>query len=50
MQGVAKDESNSLTRLADAIAGFVRDVEDGEKGETRKLFEKAIKSDALVEV
>ena len=50
VQGVAKDENNPLTRLADAIAGFVRDVEDGEKGEARKLFEKAIKSDALVEV
>ena len=50
VQGVAKDENSPLTRLADAIAGFVRDVEDGEKGETRKLFEKAIKSDALVEV
>jgi len=31
VQGVAKDENNALVRLADAVAGFVRDVLDGDE-------------------
>lgn len=50
VQGVTKDENNSLTRLADAIAGFIRDVLDGEKGEVKTVFEEAIKTESLVEV
>lgn len=50
VQGVTKDENNSLTRLADAIAGFIRDVLDGEKGEVRQVFEEAVKQENLVEV
>ena len=38
VQGVNKDENNALIRLADAVAGFVRDVIDGEKGEIQELF------------
>lgn len=50
VQGVAKDENNSLTRLADAIAGFVRDALTEEDGETQKLFHKTVKDESLVEV
>ena len=50
VQGVKKDENNALTRLADAVAGFVRDVLDGEDGETQKLFKAAKRNNMLVEV
>lgn len=50
VQGVTKDENNALTRLADAVAGFVRDVLD-QNGEGMKgLFREAIKEESLVEV
>lgn len=49
VQGVTKDENNALTRLADAIAGFVRDVLDGNE-DMRPLFEKAKNEDVLLEV
>ncbi len=35
---IAVDENNSLVRFADAVAGFVRDVLDGDRGEAKKLF------------
>jgi len=50
VQGVAKDENNTLTRLADAIAGFVRDVLDREDVDTQKLFREATRSGVLIEV
>lgn len=50
VQGVTKDENNSLTRLADAIAGFVRDVLDKEGEDLEKLFKEAIKEESLIEV
>ena len=50
VQGITKDENNSLTRLADAIAGFVRDVLEKENKNAQKLFTKAIKEKSLVEV
>lgn len=50
VQGVAKDENNSLTRLADTIAGFVRDVLDGDWGEIRQLFDEARRREILIEV
>ena len=50
VQGVNKDENNALIRLADAVAGFVRDVLDGEKGEIQDLFKKAVKNGSLVEI
>lgn len=49
VQGVNKDENNSLIRLADAVAGFVRDVMDGGKEELI-IFKKANKSGSLVEI
>ncbi len=50
VQGVAKDENNSLIRLADSLAGFIRDVLDGDRREARKLFDRVVKSGVLVEV
>ncbi len=50
VQGVMKDENNSLVRLADAVAGFVRDVLDGDSGQAKKLFEQVVKYGTLIEV
>ncbi len=50
VQGVTKDENNALVRLADAVAGFVRDALDGESSEIVTLFEEAESAGALVEV
>ncbi len=50
VQGVSKDENNALTRLADAIAGFVRDVLTKKDAGAEKLFNEAVKNDSLVEV
>ncbi len=50
VMGVAKDENNSLIRLADSLAGFIRDVLDGDSGEAKQLFDRAVKSGVLVEV
>lgn len=49
VQGIANDENNSLTRLADSIAGFIRDVLDGDN-EMEELFNKAIQEGWIVEV
>lgn len=49
VQGITKDENNSLVRFADAVAGFVRDVLDGDRGEAKKLFEQAVRAGALIE-
>lgn len=48
--GVTRDENNALTRLADAIAGFVRDVLLKEQKDLEDLFEKAMDEKYLVEV
>lgn len=50
VQGVTKDENNSLTRLADAIAGFVRDVLDREDADAQKLFREATRAGVLIKV
>lgn len=50
VQGVARDESNALIRLADAIAGFVLDSVDGTSEEIKKLFQKAKREGMLIEV
>jgi hypothetical protein len=49
VQGVMKDENNALIRLADAVAGFVRDVLDGDTGDPRTLFDEARNSGVLIE-
>ena len=50
VRGVTKDENNALTRLADAIAGFVRDALAKEQKDAEKLFELAKADKYLVEV
>ncbi len=50
VRGVRKDENNALVRLADAVAGFVRDIEEGRVGRAKILFEKAKQAGFLIEV
>lgn len=50
VQGVAKDQNNSLIRLADAIAGFIRDIVDGGREEELILLKEAKKSGSLIEI
>jgi len=50
VRGIARDESNALTRLADAIAGFVRDALEADQGDIRSLFQKAKRDKVLIEV
>lgn len=50
VRSVRKDETNALTRLADSIAGFVRDVIDGKSEDIKELFNRAKKNGVLVEV
>lgn len=50
VRGVAKDENSPLTRLADAVAGFVRDVLEGIAGKPKILFESATRRGVLVEL
>lgn len=38
---MTKDENNALIRLADAAAGFMRDITDGQSGKLKELFTKA---------
>ncbi len=50
VRGVTKDENNALTRLADAIAGFVRDALEGQSDELQSLYREAIRKGILIEV
>lgn len=50
VQGVTKDENNALVRLADAVAGFVRDSLDSESAEIVRLFTEVRNADYLIEV
>lgn len=50
VQPVRDEESNALMRLADAVAGFVRDTLSGERQDLEVLFRKAIKEGYLREV
>jgi len=50
VQGVAKDENNALIRLADAVAGFMRDMTDGQSGKLKELFTKSQDAGVLIEV
>ena len=44
VRGVARDESNALIRLADALAGFVRDALTGEDEAAQALYNRALLS------
>ncbi len=51
IMGVAKDENNSMIRLADSVCGWVRDViEQGKDDDLSSVFKKAVKSKVLREV
>ncbi|MBI2338026.1 DUF3800 domain-containing protein [Candidatus Daviesbacteria bacterium] len=50
VQGVTRDESNSLIRLADTIAGFVRDAIDGKIEGILRIYKEAKENGALVEI
>ncbi len=50
IRGIARDETNALTRLADSIAGFVRDAIDGNSEEIKKVFREAKQGGVLVEI
>lgn len=50
IRGILSDESNSLIRLADAVAGFVRDALTGQSKEIKTLFEKAKQENMIIEI
>jgi len=50
VKGVKRDENNPLTRLADAVAGFIRDALNKERKDLEKLFDEALRNGNLVEV
>jgi hypothetical protein len=50
VRGVGRDENNALVRLADAVAGFVRDALDRDTPEVVALFERCKKRGWLIEV
>ena len=50
VRGIARDESNALTRLADTIAGFVRDALETQSGEMKTLLHRAKREGMLIEV
>ena len=49
VRGVARDESSPLTRLADALAGFVRDAETGD-AEAQAMLKRAKQDQEIIEV
>lgn len=50
IRGVAKDENNSLVRLADALAGFIRDANDGEDLTALSILKNAKQQNEVIEV
>jgi len=44
-----KDEQDALLRLADSMAGFIRDYTEGQKY-ARELFKKFTKGDIIMEI
>jgi hypothetical protein len=50
VMGVRRDENNALTRLADALAGFLRDAIGEESREAVRLLHAARRKGVLVEV
>jgi hypothetical protein len=50
VQGVARDENSALIRLADALAGFVRDALENKYPETTELFRAAVEKGVIREV
>ncbi|GAB4418797.1 MAG: hypothetical protein Kow00106_14910 [Anaerolineae bacterium] len=50
VRGIARDENSAPTRLADAIAGFVRDILEGAGDDLQTLFAEAIRAGMLSEI
>jgi hypothetical protein len=50
VRGIPRDESNALVRLADAVAGFARDVSDLTSTEYQALFDTATQQGGLVKL
>jgi hypothetical protein len=50
VQGVTRDENNALTRLADAVAGFVRDTIECHAAEFQALFATGKQAGVLLAV
>ncbi len=50
VRGIRKDEHNALIRLADAVAGFVRDAIESRNGDVKALFERAEQEGFLVHI
>lgn len=50
VRGVAKDENSPLTRLADALAGFIRDAISGEDDDAKQLLEQAKRNRDVIEL
>ncbi|MBI4603680.1 MAG: DUF3800 domain-containing protein [Planctomycetes bacterium] len=50
VQGVTRDENNALLRLADAVAGLVRDVMDGTHAYAQPLLDLGKQQGTIVEV
>ncbi len=50
IQGISRDETNGLIRLADTLAGFVLDALEGKSKEIALLFKKAKRDKFLIEV
>jgi hypothetical protein len=50
IQGVTKEENNALTRLADALAGFIRDAVDEHGDDIQKLYQLAISRGYIKEI
>ena len=53
LRGIAKDENEVLIRLADSMAGFIRDVLTGaldSRSEAQNLYQKGIQNGYLIEV
>lgn len=47
---VVKDENNPIIRLADSVAGWVRDVIEENDVDLKEMFDKAVKNKTLIEV
>ncbi len=50
VRGIARDESNPLIRLADALAGFVSDARDEDSMDVVVMFERAQRNGVLTRV
>lgn len=50
LRGVIKDENNALIRLADSLAGFIRDALTGGNEELQTLLKRGRRNGVVIEV